>query len=85
MRILQHFLPSQDLTLVNLRQIAQELGNDHEQTRVEDPKRGNAAPQNAKNENEEVADLHSQLGCLMEDSLGEYRENNPNILFKNEY
>ena len=73
MQILQHFLPSQDLTLVNLRRIATDLGGDP--TRVEDPEREKVPQHDVENESEEVGDLHSQLGCLMEDSLGEYREN----------
>jgi hypothetical protein len=72
MQILQHFLPSQDLTLVNLKRISEDLGS--ATTGVEAPGRESTTQHDVENENDEVGDLHSQLGCLMEDSLGEYRK-----------
>ncbi|RFU32876.1 hypothetical protein B7463_g3476, partial [Scytalidium lignicola] len=77
-RILRHLLPGQDLSLESLKRIAEELerGVGYEQSPVIDtPNVG--VNSNERNEHEpqseEISNLNRQLGCMMEDSLGEYR------------
>ncbi|TVY82146.1 putative transcriptional regulatory protein [Lachnellula suecica] len=81
MQILQHLLPSKDLSPETLRDIAKKLqdGENIETISMSNLQEG-ADVLNIDNvravadpEVEEVEDLHGQLGCLMEDSLGEYR------------
>lgn len=78
MRILQHLLPSRELSPDTLRDIARKLkdGGIIEGTDVSTAKEETNLETTADPEVEEVEDLHGQLGCLMEDSLGEYREGN---------
>ncbi|KAH8814890.1 hypothetical protein F5884DRAFT_770330 [Xylogone sp. PMI_703] len=77
-KILRHLLPGQDLSLESLRRIAEELdrGAGHEQTPVLNTPNV-TMNEDEKNEHErqseEIGDLNKQLGCMMEDSLGEYR------------
>jgi len=81
MQILQHLLPSKDLSSETLRDIARKLeggGTIEEATIPPEHKEFGGLDQNdglatADADVEEVEDLHDQLGCLMEDSLGEYR------------
>lgn len=79
MKILQHFLPSQDLTLETLRTIAKDLENTPPGTppfpdKKDESSDSKTEQMDTEGEIEEVSDLHEQLGCLMEDSSGEYRE-----------
>jgi hypothetical protein len=77
MQILQHLLPSRDLTLENLKCIAKDLENGSStsvSTNVHDATDRIVSHKGLDDGSEEVGDLHDQLGCLMEDSLGEYRK-----------
>lgn len=79
-RILQHLLPNQDLSLDSLRRIASELDrgtsnvydqNSNIETSGVDP---NDYGGNEESQSEEISDLNKHLGCMLVDSLGEYRE-----------
>lgn len=83
MQILRHFLPQDDLNLETLRSIAKELniGNSPAQDTLKSSSAKDSsehAEGSVSNESisdtEEIGDLHHQMGCLMKDSLGEYRE-----------
>jgi hypothetical protein len=81
MQILQHLLPSKDLSSETLRDIAKNLedGGTIEETTIPTTHKELGLNQDdgvaaADLDLEEVEDLHDQLGCLMEDSLGEYRK-----------
>lgn len=82
MQILRHFLPQDDLNLETLRSIVKDLniGN----SPVQDTAKSSSAKDSSEqadgsvsngsiSDTEEIGDLHHQLGCLMKDSLGEYR------------
>ncbi|KAH6668896.1 aldehyde dehydrogenase-like protein [Halenospora varia] len=75
MRILQHFLPSQDLTLQTLRKLAKDIDScgSVEGSPVQIIPQQQEEAAGTANDVEEVGDLHEQLGCLMQDSMGEYR------------
>jgi hypothetical protein len=84
MQILRHFLQKDELNLETLRSIAKELNiettNTQQQTQRRDSKTTDESPgseeavqNDSEPDTEEIADLHEQLGCLMQDSLGEYR------------
>lgn len=86
MQILKHFLPSQELNLQTLRSIAKDIDTgvfDMGQPRSSQNQLPLAASgpalveevsgQDAEPESEEINDLHDQLGCLMQDSLGRFR------------
>lgn len=83
MQILRHFLPQDDLNLETLRSIAKELtsGNSPIQDTAKNVSIKAASEQadssvsnDSEPDTEEIGDLHHQLGCLMKDSLGEYRK-----------
>ena len=85
MQILQHLLPDRDLTPEALREIARDLRVERSvsQQIIENPQTQKhsghhnvekVAEKEAEPDNEDIGDLHEQLGCLMKDSLGEYRE-----------
>ena len=86
MQILRHFLQKEDLNLETLRTIAKDLKidttNPHPTQRrdskaTDDSPGSEEAVQNdSEPDTEEIGDLHEQLGCLMQDSLGEYRSHN---------
>lgn len=83
MQILRHFLPQDELNLETLRSIAKDLstGNSPIQDAAKsisakdssEPADGSVSNESTS-DTEEIGDLHHQLGCLMKDSLGEYRE-----------
>jgi aldehyde dehydrogenase (NAD+) len=83
MQILQHLLPSKNLSPDTLKDIARKLedGGTLEDIPVSTLQGGvdgltpNDVTEATDPEVEQVEDLHDQLGCLMEDSLGEYRKN----------
>ncbi|KAH9220545.1 aldehyde dehydrogenase [Leptodontidium sp. 2 PMI_412] len=80
--ILRHFLPQDELNLETLRSIAKDLstGNSPIQDAAKsisakdssEPADGSVSNESTS-DTEEIGDLHHQLGCLMKDSLGEYR------------
>jgi len=80
-QILKHYLPDEDLNLETLRSIAKGLKSGStppEQThdpnaRKESPENDATGSNESEPDTEEIGDLHEQLGCLMKDSLGEYR------------
>jgi hypothetical protein len=82
MQILQHLLPSKNLSPDTLKDIAKKLddGGTLEDIPVStvqgalDCLNREDIAEAADPEVEQVEDLHDQLGCLMEDSLGEYRK-----------
>jgi len=82
MQILQHLLPSKNLSPDTLKDIAKKLedGGTIENIPVSAVQsclpgsNPDNVPEVADPELEQVEDLHDQLGCLMEDSLGEYRK-----------
>lgn len=84
MQILRHFLPQEDFTLETLRAIAKDLKIEtpnsqqpsqrrNSKSTDESPESEEAAQNESEPDTEEIGDLHEQLGCLMQDSLGEYR------------
>lgn len=84
MQILRHFLQKEDLNLETLRSIAKDLkidtANPQQQSQRRDSKTIDDSPgseeaiqNDSEPDTEEIGDLHEQLGCLMQDSLGEYR------------
>lgn len=81
MQILQHFLPDEELNLTTLRAIAKDIKNGNSPQPVYNFKTDKAdsepfegtASNDSEPDTEEIGDLHEQLGCLMRDSLGEYR------------
>jgi aldehyde dehydrogenase (NAD+) len=84
MQILRHFVQKEELNLETLRSIAKDLQidttNTQQQTQRRDSKTTDESPgsedavqNDSEADTEEIADLHEQLGCLMQDSLGEYR------------
>jgi hypothetical protein len=84
MQILRHFLPQEELNLETLRSIAKDLKIDTTNTQPtsqrrdskttdESPGSEEAVQNDSEPDTEEIGDLHEQLGCLMQDSLGEYR------------
>jgi hypothetical protein len=82
MQILRHFLPQEELNLETLRAIAKDLksGNSPIQqtarineSKVEEGVESAGSNIESEPDSEEIGDLHDQLGCLMKDSLGEYR------------
>jgi hypothetical protein len=84
MQILQHFLQKDDLNLETLRSIAKDLKIDTANTQQQTQRHGSkttdespgseeAVQNDSEPDTEEIGDLHEQLGCLMQDSLGEYR------------
>ena len=84
MQILRHFVQKEELNLETLRSIAKDLQidttNTQQQTQRRDSKTTDDSPgsedavqNDSEADTEEIADLHEQLGCLMQDSLGEYR------------
>jgi len=93
MQILRHFLQKEDLNLETLRTIAKDLKIDttnHQQTQRRDSKATDDSPESeeavqndSEPDTEEIGDLHEQLGCLMQDSLGEYRLYHPVVLVAN--
>jgi len=86
MQILQHFFPERDLTLQTLKGIA---SNIYKEENIQLTKLGSetsyspatrtaseaeqVAKKDSDSDGEKIAELHDQVGCLMEDSLGEYR------------
>ena len=93
MQILRHFLPQDDLNLETLRSIAKELniGNSPVQEAVKSSsakdsnEQADGSVSNESNSDaEEIGDLHHQLGCLMKDSLGEYRKSSA-VAFFNDF
>lgn len=81
MQILQHFLPEEELNLVTLRAIAKDIKSGNSPKPIynfktdkadSEPLEGTAS-NDSEPDTEEIGDLHEQLGCLMRDSLGEYR------------
>lgn len=81
MQILQHFLPDEELNLVTLRAIAKDIksGNSPKPTYSFKSDKADSEPfegttnHDSEPDTEEIGDLHEQLGCLMRDSMGEYR------------
>jgi hypothetical protein len=85
MQILRHFLQKEDLNLETLRSIAKDLqigtSNTEQQTQRrnskttsdDSPGSEEAVQNDSEPDIEEIGDLHEQLGCLMQYSLGEYR------------
>lgn len=83
MQILRHFLPQDDLNLETLRSIAKDLSTGNSPTQDE-AKSSSAKDSNEQadgsisiesaSDTEEIGDLHHQMGCLMKDSMGEYRK-----------
>jgi hypothetical protein len=93
MQILRHFLQKEDLNLEALRAIAKDLKIDTanpQQTQRRDSKATDDSPgseeavqNDSEPDTEEIGDLHEQLGCLMQDSLGEYRSHHFLMLIAN--
>lgn len=81
MQILQHFLPEEELNLVTLRAIAKDIKSGNSPKPIHNFKTDKADSEplegtvsnDSEPDTEEIGDLHEQLGCLMRDSLGEYR------------
>jgi aldehyde dehydrogenase (NAD+) len=84
MQILHHFLSQEELNLETLRSIAKDLKIDTTNTQSTSQRRDSkttnesleseeAIQNDSEPDTEEIGDLHEQLGCLMQDSLGEYR------------
>jgi aldehyde dehydrogenase (NAD+) len=85
MQILRHFLQKEDLNLETLRWLAKDLQIDTTYTQPQTQRRKSktasddspgseeAVQNDSEPDTEEIGDLHEQLGCLMQDSLGEYR------------
>jgi hypothetical protein len=91
MQILRHFLPQEDLNLETLKSIAKGLKIETPDAQQTSQRRGSkttdespgseeAVQNESEPDTEEIGDLHEQLGCLMQDSLGEYRSS---LIFEN--